>query len=270
MKDATWIMKLWGKGADTVMLTEHEMRKIRNIVENPSIAEALEHCLNVSQDDTQPLLDWITAAWRHAFPTMDLTQFEAAGKWMTYQEGIQLARKLGILYFIDNETNTPQAAPLIPQFKKIIIKKAPPHLRMSLAGPIQNCQTVAEAIIFFKNFGEMDNDIALSFTVSKKPRRFLQNIRKIKPLGKARTGLPIRPNQPWNPWRTVVEQRRKPFPQRPFLGYNRGPANTGPHIQIQQNRWQPDRSRSIPIPRGKNRWQNRWQRQNATPRNSSH
>lgn len=57
MKDATWIVKLWEKGADTVMLTEHEMRKIRNIVENPSIAEALEHCLNVSQDDTQPLLD---------------------------------------------------------------------------------------------------------------------------------------------------------------------------------------------------------------------
>ena len=58
MKDATWIVKLWEKGADTVMLTEHEMRKIRNIVENPSIAEAIEHCLNISQDDThQPLLD---------------------------------------------------------------------------------------------------------------------------------------------------------------------------------------------------------------------
>ena len=180
------------------------------------------------------------------------------------------SKKIRHIEFIDNETNTPQAAPLIPQFKKIIIKEAPPHLRMSLAGPIQNCQTVAEAIDFFKNFREMDNDKVLSFLVSKKPRGFLQNIRKIKPLGKARTGLPLRPNQPWNPWRSVVEQRRKPFPQRPFLGYNRGPANTGLHIKIQQNRWQPDRSRSIPIPRGKNRWQNRWQRQNATPRNSSH
>lgn len=124
MKDATFIVRLWEKGADTVMLHEQEMRKIRNIIENPSIFEALEHCLDTSRGDTHPLLDWVTAAWRYAFPSLDLTQFETAGKWSTYQEAINTCRKLGILWFIYNQAPTPQAAPLTPAFKCLLISRA--------------------------------------------------------------------------------------------------------------------------------------------------
>ena len=44
MKDASYIVKLWEKGADTIMLSDQEMCKIRNMVENPTVFEALEHC----------------------------------------------------------------------------------------------------------------------------------------------------------------------------------------------------------------------------------
>ena len=71
-----------------------------------SVVNALEHVLVSSQGDTHPLLDWITEAWRHAFPSLDLTQFEASAKWNNLQEAIQLARKLGAFYFIYNQEST--------------------------------------------------------------------------------------------------------------------------------------------------------------------
>lgn len=140
-KDASYMVKLWEQGADTVMLHEKEMRRIKNIIENPTIYEALEQVLEASRGETKPLLDWLTSAWRFAFPTLDLTQFEAAGKWVTYQDAISPTRKLGILYYIYNEVETPQASTMIPGFAKIILKGAPAHLRASLAGPVHSTPT---------------------------------------------------------------------------------------------------------------------------------
>lgn len=39
MKAASHMIKLWGKGADSVMLSELEMRKIEDTVENPAVRE---------------------------------------------------------------------------------------------------------------------------------------------------------------------------------------------------------------------------------------
>jgi hypothetical protein len=44
------------------------------------VFDALESILDSPEGDMHPLLDWITAAWRYAFPSLDLTQFEASAK----------------------------------------------------------------------------------------------------------------------------------------------------------------------------------------------
>ena len=46
MEDASLMIKLWGKGADTVILSELEMRKIKSIVENPEVYDALEQVID--------------------------------------------------------------------------------------------------------------------------------------------------------------------------------------------------------------------------------
>ena len=46
------------------MLLELEMRKIKNIVENLAVYEALEQILDAAWGNVHPVLDWITTAWR--------------------------------------------------------------------------------------------------------------------------------------------------------------------------------------------------------------
>lgn len=48
MKEAAYIVKLWEKGADTLLLSDKEMCKIRNMVENPTVFETLEYILESS------------------------------------------------------------------------------------------------------------------------------------------------------------------------------------------------------------------------------
>jgi hypothetical protein len=113
------------------------------------VYEALERVLGTAPGDVHLLLDWITTAWRCAFPSLDLTQREEAAKWNTFQEAIQLMRQLGVLWFIHNEVDTSQDALIIPQFKRILIKGVPPH-KINLAGPLLNCRNVSEVIDLFK------------------------------------------------------------------------------------------------------------------------
>jgi hypothetical protein len=89
------------------MLSDQKMCKIRNMVKNLTVFDALEQVLGTSWGDMHSMLDWITAARRHVVPSLDLTQFEASAKWNSLQETIQLARKLGVLYFTYNQVPTP-------------------------------------------------------------------------------------------------------------------------------------------------------------------
>lgn len=125
--------KALGERTDTVTLSESEMRKIKTIVENPAVYDALEQVLDMARGNVRLLLDWITTIWSYAFPLLDLTQFEAAAKWNASQEAIQLERQVGELWFIYNQVATPQVALFIPQLKRILIKGAPPHMRINLA-----------------------------------------------------------------------------------------------------------------------------------------
>lgn len=59
MEDASCRVKLWEKGADTVLLSELEMRKSKNGIDNPAVCEAFEQVLHTAQGDAPPLLDWI-------------------------------------------------------------------------------------------------------------------------------------------------------------------------------------------------------------------
>lgn len=48
------MIKLWELGADTVILDDLEMKRVRNIVENPTIADALEQVIDLSRGDLHP------------------------------------------------------------------------------------------------------------------------------------------------------------------------------------------------------------------------
>lgn len=48
MKDATYIVMLWEEATDAILLSDKEMCKIRNMVENPTMFETLEHLLESS------------------------------------------------------------------------------------------------------------------------------------------------------------------------------------------------------------------------------
>lgn len=52
------------------------MKGTKGILANPYIFEDLEGILDIARGETHPLLDWVTAAWRQVFPTLDLTQFK--------------------------------------------------------------------------------------------------------------------------------------------------------------------------------------------------
>lgn len=63
------ICKALVKGADTVMLSELKMMKIKEI-ESPAMYEALEQVQDTVLGDVYPLLDWMSIAGRYAFPPL--------------------------------------------------------------------------------------------------------------------------------------------------------------------------------------------------------
>lgn len=181
-KDAEYLCRLWEKGADTIMLTEGEMRTLKNVIENPSVLEALEILLEKSKGITRPLLDWITAAWRLAFPTLDLTTLESQARWNSWDEAMRICKKLGILYFVYHSITTPLAAPMTPAFRKILVKGAPPHLKVSLISPLQSCQTLQDAVDVVKDLKSLEGDKVYSFQAQKGPVRSTRKF-KIRPFG---------------------------------------------------------------------------------------
>ena len=242
--DAQYMVRLWEKGADTILLHSTEMNRIKGIIENPSVFEALQQTLETAAGDTHPLLDWITAAWRLAFPSLDLTQFETSAKWHTYSEAINICRKLGVLWHIYNQAPTPQAAPMTPAFIRVVIKGAPPHLQMSLTTGLQASQTIGDAIRHFKQFRELEAEKVVSFQTQVRrppPRKDkptsnwkrLRNIR-FRQFGNRNT-MPIRPNGRGGPFKRIIGRPATPFPrQNNFLGQR--PGNRRPWEPRQNQR----------------------------------
>lgn len=211
--DAEYMLRLWEKGADTIMLTDAEMSRLKGCIENPGVYDALDHVLQVGRGDTHPLLDWITAAWRLAYPTLDLTQFETAGQWDSYDKVIRVLRKLGMIYCIYNAVSTPQAAPLLPSFRRIIVKGAPNNIKMTIAGPLSNCATIADAINYFKEFRELQQEKVVSLNVQGKIKARDRNVTQRRPFKAFRSFRPLRqfgnprtlykPQPPRGPWNRV-------------------------------------------------------------------
>lgn len=89
---------LMGKGSwySNVNLRRNEGSK-KGILENSHLFEDLEQSLDIARGATHPLLAWIIALWRQAFPILDITQFKAEGQWKNIKEAIELSRNLVIL-----------------------------------------------------------------------------------------------------------------------------------------------------------------------------
>lgn len=79
------------------MLTSEEMKGVKGILENSHLFEDLEQSLDIARGAIHPLLAWIIALWRQAFPILDITQFKAEGQWKNIKEAIELSRNLVIL-----------------------------------------------------------------------------------------------------------------------------------------------------------------------------
>lgn len=103
-RDAEYVYAPWEEGADAVILTDREMRRIRNVVEDSSPADALRRVLEISEGETHPPFDWATAARRLAFPVPGPVAFEADSMRETREEAAEIPRTLGILYFMYDAT----------------------------------------------------------------------------------------------------------------------------------------------------------------------
>lgn len=90
-------------------------------------------------------------------------------------------RKLGVLWLTHDEAATPQAAPYMPQFKRILNKGALPHVRINLAGPLQNCRTISEVMNFFKGCGELDQGKVVTLSIRRKPSKLRRKPRVFRP-----------------------------------------------------------------------------------------
>jgi hypothetical protein len=88
--------------------------KIKNVVEDPTVFDALEQVsvrqLQRRHTPTAWLDNWNLVT---CIPSLDLTLFEASTKWNSLQEAIRLARTLGVLYFIYNQVPILQAAVIL-------------------------------------------------------------------------------------------------------------------------------------------------------------
>jgi hypothetical protein len=71
---------------------------------------------------------------------------------------------------------------MLAQFRKIMLKGAPEHLKMTLAGPLQGCQTVVDATDFLKSYIELDSVKVVFLPIKSKKynvvKSRLKNIRQ--------------------------------------------------------------------------------------------
>ena len=98
---------------------------------------------------------------------------------------------------------------MLAHFRKILLKGAPQHLRMTLAAPLQGCQIMADAIDFLKSYRELTSEEVVSLPIkSEKYNGVKRQFKNIRPIGRQNTNLTIRsgPSQPWNPTKFLFGQ----------------------------------------------------------------
>lgn len=141
---------------------------------------------------------------------------------------------------------------MIPEFKKLIIKGAPPQMRMSLSRPIQACLTIQHAIDFFKNFRELDSEKVVSFQARTKykpkfqitkPKTAFRFFNNIKPFGRTataprnRTYIQNRNSRPWTPFRVLTGYKRYQTRTSGRTIQPRAPARTYQPARRMGNPW---------------------------------
>jgi hypothetical protein len=131
-KDVTYLEQVWSSGADSLELSDNEMKQLSGINENACIFEGLLIAMEACPKAVMSLIRWLSEAWHIAIRDLDFSTLEVNVSWKTLDDAIKLTRKLGILYKIyHNKYLMPVAAPPQPEMKKIIINGAPAHMRLS-------------------------------------------------------------------------------------------------------------------------------------------
>lgn len=132
LADAEWLLHIWDKGANTIMLAGTEMRQISAITEQSQLNAQLFAITQASPTGILTLWDWIAEAWRATYPAVDLTSLGDGLHWKDTAQAIKVTRKLAILAMIHNKNiNTPMQVTTSNAIKKAILRGAPPHLKMS-------------------------------------------------------------------------------------------------------------------------------------------
>lgn len=83
------------------------------------------------------------------------------------EDAIQLCRKLGIIGMVYGMSRTPLACPLTPAITRIIIKGAPPELRLTVTAPLSGHTRLIEIVDYLKQGRDLQGTQKLTFIATK-------------------------------------------------------------------------------------------------------
>lgn len=171
-----WIQRLWLDGHEATYLTGNEMKQLGGITVDVSIT----HCLRFLTTDAAWIIpvknvtDWISEAMRRAYPQPELFEKIWSKKWMTAEEGVNQALKLGLRHSLWDARNGPNAAYQHPypgpeettltlaDVEKLAAA-GPPTMAFPIASEVKAGWTVQEFMEFLQHCGRF-NMVALGRT----------------------------------------------------------------------------------------------------------
>ncbi|XP_058136680.1 Friend virus susceptibility protein 1-like [Dasypus novemcinctus] len=148
---STWLLRAYDQGSSALALSSGSLALLGDLSHD---AVFNYHC-KALRGGRQSLLAWLLAAWHRRWPTC--LHFEATElplrPWATAEEGVQLARELGLLDWIYREPPAsgcpepaPEDVPFSQALRRHLLMAAPAELRPSLVSLLVKGLTVLEVV----------------------------------------------------------------------------------------------------------------------------
>lgn len=238
MSDADYMVHLYQGGARSLRLNNEELGQLALTPENPNLHDALQ-VVQESVIGTFSLWTWMCMAWRHAFPIIDLEQFQDKVRWQTPEEGLKMVKKIGTLLCIyDDHADHPLRHPLNKTLKRLILRGAPSTLQFSLQTAMSTYNSLSDVYQFLKDCRELQQKPKLTFQVSQGLPRPLVRVDSRARSTRWNPFYRIQPNRTSGRQGNFLQNRyRTPTTQQPFSEIRR--AKNGLGVQRSGQTWHP-------------------------------
>lgn len=144
LTDVDWLLKIYEKGGNTLVVSGDELIQVLDAVEIPKLRSTLQKIIEEEgRQKVQSIWQWVAQAWRLTFPTVDFSSSQFSKPWFDWVQLQQLLRKLTLLNGIYQDVE-PWESTNVDGILRCLIRNAPEQYRMQVQNLLVGASTPTE------------------------------------------------------------------------------------------------------------------------------